>query len=93
MPLLVSGCPPNLASRPAQRPAPEPPLFSGLLAWLLAQGDDIVPIPGTTRIDRLEENAAADRISLTDGQIARLDNLTPATGDRYDEANMAALDL
>ncbi|MEH0929801.1 aldo/keto reductase [Micromonospora sp. CPCC 205558] len=62
------------------------------LAWLLAQGDDIAPIPGTTRIDRLEENAAADRISLTDGQIARLDNLTPATGDRYDETNMAALD-
>lgn len=62
------------------------------LAWLLAQGDDIAPIPGTTRIDRLEENAAADGISLTDGQIARLDNLTPATGDRYDEANMAALD-
>ncbi|GIJ50212.1 aldo/keto reductase [Virgisporangium aliadipatigenens] len=61
------------------------------LAWLLAQGDDFVPIPGTTRIDRLEENAAADRISLTDGQIARLDNLTPAAGDRYDEANMAAL--
>ncbi|MFI7606359.1 aldo/keto reductase [Micromonospora sp. NPDC049366] len=61
------------------------------LAWLLAQGDDIAPIPGTTRIDRLEENAAADRISLTDGQIARLDNLTPAAGDRYDETNMAAL--
>ncbi|MDP9795000.1 aryl-alcohol dehydrogenase-like predicted oxidoreductase [Catenuloplanes nepalensis] len=62
------------------------------LAWLLAQGDDITPIPGTTRIDRLEENAAADRISLTDGQIARLDNLMPATGDRYDEASMAAVD-
>jgi len=61
------------------------------LAWLLAQGDSIAPIPGTTRIDRLEENAAADGIRLTDDQIARLDNLTPATGDRYDEANMAAL--
>ncbi|MET7880241.1 aldo/keto reductase [Micromonospora profundi] len=61
------------------------------LAWLLAQGGDIVPIPGTTRVDRLEENAAADRISLTDGQIARLRNLAPAAGDRYDEANMAAL--
>jgi aryl-alcohol dehydrogenase-like predicted oxidoreductase len=61
------------------------------LAWLLSRGDDIAPIPGTTRVDRLEENAAADSISLTDGQIARLDNLTPATGDRYDEANMAAL--
>ncbi|MEU7714919.1 aldo/keto reductase [Micromonospora chalcea] len=61
------------------------------LAWLLAQGDDIAPIPGTTRIDRLEENAAADRITLTDNQITRLQNLTPASGDRYDQANMAAL--
>ncbi|TQS27821.1 aldo/keto reductase [Microbispora sp. KK1-11] len=62
------------------------------LAWLLAQGDDIAPIPGTTRIDRLEENTAADRIELTDAQIARLNNLPSAAGDRYDEANMAAID-
>ncbi|MFF1615069.1 aldo/keto reductase [Amycolatopsis sp. NPDC058278] len=45
------------------------------LAWLLAQGDDIAPIPGTTRIDRLEENTAADGIELTDAQVARLNNL------------------
>ncbi|RQX02506.1 aldo/keto reductase [Micromonospora inaquosa] len=63
------------------------------LAWLLAQGDDIVPIPGTTRIDRLEENAAADRVQLTDRHVARLNNLASASGDRYDEANMAAIDL
>jgi aryl-alcohol dehydrogenase-like predicted oxidoreductase len=62
------------------------------LAWLLAQGDDIAPIPGTTRIDRLEENIAADHIGLTDAHIARLNNLEPAAGDRYDEANMAAVD-
>ncbi|MDS0135773.1 MULTISPECIES: aldo/keto reductase [unclassified Amycolatopsis] len=62
------------------------------LAWLLAQGDDIAPIPGTTRIDRLEENTAADGIGLTDDHVARLNNLESAVGDRYDEANMAALD-
>ena len=61
------------------------------LAWLLAQGDDIAPIPGTTRIDRLEENTAADGIELTDAQVARLNNLESAAGDRYDEANMAAV--
>jgi aryl-alcohol dehydrogenase-like predicted oxidoreductase len=62
------------------------------LAWLLAQGDDIAPIPGTTRIDRLEENTAADGIGLTDAHVARLNNLESAAGDRYDEANMAAID-
>jgi len=62
------------------------------LAWLLAQGDDIAPIPGTTRIDRLEENTTADRIGLTDAHVARLNNLESAAGDRYDEANMAAID-
>ncbi|WP_284746704.1 aldo/keto reductase [Amycolatopsis sp. RTGN1] len=61
------------------------------LAWLLAQGDDIAPIPGTTRIDRLEENTAADGIELADAQVARLNNLESAAGDRYDEANMAAV--
>ncbi len=44
------------------------------------------------RMAALNQEIAADRINLTDGQITRLDNLTPATGDRYDEANMAALD-
>jgi aryl-alcohol dehydrogenase-like predicted oxidoreductase len=62
------------------------------LAWLLAQGDDIAPIPGTTRIDRLEEITAADGIGLTDAHVARLNKLEPAAGDRYDEANMAAID-
>lgn len=62
------------------------------LAWLLAQGDGIAPIPGTTRIDRLEENSAADVIRLTPGQIARLNNLTPASGERHAEPDMAAVD-
>jgi aryl-alcohol dehydrogenase-like predicted oxidoreductase len=62
------------------------------LAWLLAQGDDIAPIPGTKRVSRVEENTAADRIELSVGQIARLNDLTPATGERHDEANMYTID-
>ena len=62
------------------------------LAWLLAQGNDIAPIPGTRRVARVEENTAADRIELTNDQIQRLSNLTPAAGERHDEANMASID-
>ncbi|MFD6443904.1 aldo/keto reductase [Promicromonospora sp. NPDC060204] len=62
------------------------------LAWLLAQGEDINPIPGTRRVERLEENIAADRIRLTPDQIGRLNNLTPASGDRHDRGGMAAID-
>ena len=62
------------------------------LAWLLAQGDDIAPIPGTKRVSRVEENTAADGIELSAEQIERLDNLTPATGERHEEANMAVID-
>ena len=62
------------------------------LAWLLAQGDDIAPIPGTKRVARVEENTAADRIELSAGQIERLNNLTPAAGERHDEGNMAVID-
>ncbi len=53
------------------------------LAWLLAQGDDLAPIPGTKRISRLEENAAADAVTLTPQQIDRLGAIQPAAGDRY----------
>jgi aryl-alcohol dehydrogenase-like predicted oxidoreductase len=53
------------------------------LAWLLAQGDDIVPIPGTKRVARLEENAAAVAIVLTADQVARLSAIQPPVGDRY----------
>src|SRR3989454_9055647 len=62
------------------------------LAWLLAQGDDIAPIPGTKRVSRVEENTAADAIELNAEQIERLDNLTPATGERHEEGNMAVID-
>jgi aryl-alcohol dehydrogenase-like predicted oxidoreductase len=62
------------------------------LAWLLAQGDDIAPIPGTKRVARVEENAAADRVALTATQIERLNHLTPAAGERHDEGNMAVID-
>jgi aryl-alcohol dehydrogenase-like predicted oxidoreductase len=62
------------------------------LAWLLAQGDDIAPIPGTRRVARVQENTAADGIELSGDQLERLNNLTPAAGERHDEANMAAID-
>jgi aryl-alcohol dehydrogenase-like predicted oxidoreductase len=62
------------------------------LAWLLAQGDDIAPIPGTKRVTRVEENIAADRIELSAEQIERLNNLAPAAGERHEEANMARID-
>jgi aryl-alcohol dehydrogenase-like predicted oxidoreductase len=53
------------------------------LAWLLAQGDDIAPIPGTKRVARLEENAAADDLELTVDHLARLAAIEPPVGDRY----------
>ncbi|HEV8336511.1 MAG TPA: aldo/keto reductase [Candidatus Polarisedimenticolia bacterium] len=62
------------------------------LAWLLAQGDDIAPIPGTKRVARVEENTAADHIELSAEQIERLNNLTPAAGERHDQGNMAIID-
>ena len=51
------------------------------LAWLLAQGNDIAPIPGTRRVARVEENTAADGIELSPGQVERLDNLTPTAAN------------
>jgi len=62
------------------------------LAWLLAQGDDIAPIPGTKRVSRVEENTAADGIELSVEQIQRLNDLIPATGERHDEMNMSTVD-
>jgi aryl-alcohol dehydrogenase-like predicted oxidoreductase len=53
------------------------------LAWLLAQGDDIAPIPGTKHVARVEENAAADAVVLTEQQLARLTGVPAAVGDRY----------
>lgn len=62
------------------------------LAWLLAQGDDIAPIPGTKRVARVEENTAADGIRLSAVQIEQLNDLAPAAGARHDEDNMAVVD-
>lgn len=62
------------------------------LAWLLTQGDDIVPIPGTKRVARLEENIAADELVLTADQMRRLNALTPAEGDHHNEAQASTLE-
>jgi aryl-alcohol dehydrogenase-like predicted oxidoreductase len=62
------------------------------LAWVLAQGSDIVPIPGTKKVARLEENVAADRIELAPEQLDRLDQLTPAVGGHHAEAQMGWID-
>jgi aryl-alcohol dehydrogenase-like predicted oxidoreductase len=62
------------------------------LAWLLAQGDAIAPIPGTKRVSRVEENTAADAVELSAEQIKRLNDLTPAAGERHEEASMATID-
>jgi aryl-alcohol dehydrogenase-like predicted oxidoreductase len=59
------------------------------LAWLLAQGDDIAPIPGTKRISYLEENVAADALELSRDQLAALDAVAAPVGDRY--ADMSPL--
>jgi aryl-alcohol dehydrogenase-like predicted oxidoreductase len=64
------------------------------LAWVLAQGDDIVPIPGTKRRRYLEENVAALDVSLTPQDLKRIDEIAPqdvAAGARYPEAAMAAV--
>ena len=62
------------------------------LAWLLAQGDDIVPIPGSTRAERVEENAGATAVQLSPADLASLAALAPeVVGERYMTAGMKAL--
>jgi aryl-alcohol dehydrogenase-like predicted oxidoreductase len=66
------------------------------LAWVLAQGNDIVPIPGTKRRRYLEENAGALDVTLTREDLARIDRIIPpgaAAGTRYHEAGMKMLGL
>jgi aryl-alcohol dehydrogenase-like predicted oxidoreductase len=66
------------------------------LAWLLHQGDDIVPIPGTTKVHRLEENVAAAEIRLTPEELDAISRAVPqeaVEGTRYDEVGMAMLNL
>ena len=58
------------------------------LAWLLARGGDVAPIPGTKRVGRVEENAGADEVELTDDQLARLDDLPDAAGLDHTEEQM-----
>ena len=62
------------------------------LAWLLAQGQDIAPIPGTRRVSRVEENTAADAVELTDKQLAQLSALPPAAGDTHNQAQMRMME-
>jgi aryl-alcohol dehydrogenase-like predicted oxidoreductase len=62
------------------------------LAWLLSKGNDIVPIPGTKRTERVEENCAADGVELSPEQVQRLDNLTPAAGGHHNEEQMRLLE-
>jgi aryl-alcohol dehydrogenase-like predicted oxidoreductase len=64
------------------------------LAWLLTRGDNVVPIPGSRRIERLVENAAATHIQLSEKDLHRLELIAPvgaAVGERYPEPMMGAL--
>ncbi|KIF71541.1 aldo/keto reductase [Streptomyces sp. AcH 505] len=62
------------------------------LAWLLAQGEDIAPIPGTKRVARVEENTAADEVHLSEAQLATLTGLPPAAGATHDEAGLRMME-
>ena len=64
------------------------------LAWVLAQGNDIVPIPGTKKLIYLEENAGAIQVTLTDAELRELDDAIPhgiAIGERYPAEAMRAV--
>jgi len=64
------------------------------LAWVLSRGDDLVPIPGTTKIARLEENAAATEIDLSAAELAAIEEVAPkgfAQGERYDAQRMTMM--
>ncbi|WP_353940257.1 aldo/keto reductase [Streptomyces sp. HUAS MG91] len=62
------------------------------LAWLLAQGDDIAPIPGTRRVSRVEENVGADAVQLSAEQLAQLTGLPSAAGDTHNAAQMRMME-
>jgi aryl-alcohol dehydrogenase-like predicted oxidoreductase len=63
------------------------------LAWLLAQGDDVVPIPGTKRVGRLEENCAAVELALTNADVEQLERLAPRRGWAGDRVAFAGRQL
>jgi aryl-alcohol dehydrogenase-like predicted oxidoreductase len=65
------------------------------LSWILSRGEDMVPIPGTTRVSHLEENAGAMNLKLSDETLQKLEDLFPvgaAAGDRYFEGGMQMID-
>ena len=62
------------------------------LAWLLSRGENVIPIPGSTRIERVEENAGAAGIVLSDDEVRALDAIAPnVAGQRYAEGGMRAV--
>lgn len=64
------------------------------LAWLLALGKDIIPIPGTSSLERLEENCAAVGVTLSAADLQQIDSMAPkgiAKGDRYAPAMQSLL--
>ena len=65
-----------------------------VLAWLLAQGEDFLPIPGTKRVKYLEENAKASNVKLTDAEVkeirAEIEKVGGGKGERYPPAMMSA---
>jgi len=63
------------------------------LAWVLAQGTDVVPIPGTKRRTYVEQNAEAVEIELSEDELVRLAELPTAAGERYDEAGMRSVNV
>ena len=66
------------------------------LAWLLALGEDIVPIPGTKRMAYLEENVGALNVTLTEDDLLQIDKIAPkgaANGERYGKESMSSLNL
>ena len=67
-----------------------------VLAWLLARGEDIVPIPGTKRVERVDENLGALSLELTAQEVDEIGNMVPvgaAAGQRYPEGAMKAVYL
>ncbi|HXF12990.1 MAG TPA: aldo/keto reductase [Terriglobales bacterium] len=66
------------------------------LAWVLAQGDDIVPIPGTKRVKYLEDNVGAVEVNLSADDLAQIERNMPkgaAAGQRYNESMMRLIDV
>ena len=75
-----------------RRPRSAPPRPRSPWPGCSTKGDDIVPIPGTKRVSRVEENAAADDLMLTAEQVATLDRLTPAEGGHHNDAQMQMIE-